>query len=793
MNIFKLYLPVCLAYIGLLGWAQDAMGQATGSAAADSDSLVEIVVTAQKRSERLQDVPMSITAADAQRLQSLGITNTGDLGKLVPGFTAQKTLTGLPVYFIRGIGFFDTTVGVSPGVTVYTDQLPLPFSSMSRGAVLDLERVEVLKGPQGTLFGENSTGGAINFIAAKPTDHLEAGFSLTGGRFDQVDGEAFVSGPISDKLSARLAVRKEYEGDWQQGYTDNATSGEKHFFNARLIVDWHPIDAVKFESQISGWRDNSDTQQPQFIQYYPTSTPAMGGNRPSFPAIASFPPAPNDDRAAGWYPGFGLTKHDSFYQVGLRGDVDISDRVTLTSLTSYEKYKTETPAAISGTTFPINRTVIYGDITSFSQEIRFSGSINDNTKWMAGGNYQGDRVEEDEASAESDNSVNHIGPFVYHAFEFINNQKASTKSAFGSLDYKIIDTLTAQASARYTRQDRSFSGCSRDPGDGRIATAFSFLSSLLTRTPQVIEPGSCITLNPDGTPHPQDLSEELDQSNVSWRGGLSWKPESNILLYANITKGYKSGSFPSIPAAVSTQLHPISQESVLAYETGFKTTLFSNKLELDGAGFYYDYRDKQLLGTTNVPPYGPLGVLVSIPKSKVEGAELSLAVRPVAGLQITVGGTYVKTEILKDPPDPTGPLGNIGSFVGERFPFTPSLQGVMDAMYTFHVSDSLHAFVGTSLTARNSTSSTLISNVPAVATEEALLHIPGYSTIGLRAGVQSNDEAWRIELWGRNITNRFYIESALRSADDFVRFTAMPATFGVTLTYRFHSDQIGRH
>jgi iron complex outermembrane receptor protein len=153
----------------------------------------------------------------------------------------------------------------------------------------------------------------------------------------------------------------------------------------------------------------------------------------------------------------------------------------------------------------------------------------------------------------------------------------------------------------------------------------------------------------------------------------------------------------------------------------------------------------------------------------------------------------VKTEILKDPPDPTGPLGNIGSFVGERFPFTPSLQGVMDAMYTFHVSDSLHAFVGTSLTARNSTSSTLISNVPAVATQEALLHIPGYSTIGLRAGVQSNDEAWRIELWGRNITNKFYIESALRSADDFVRFTGMPATFGVTLTYRFHPDQIRHH
>ncbi len=155
--------------------AQDAIddGAETQTPSENSDTDFaegEIVVTAQKRNERLSDVPMSITAASSEQLESRGIANTDDLAKLVPGFTFQKSNYGLPIYYIRGVGFSDTTLGVSPAVTVYVDQIPLPFSPMSRGAILDLERVEVLKGPQGTLFGQNSTGGAINYIAARPTD-----------------------------------------------------------------------------------------------------------------------------------------------------------------------------------------------------------------------------------------------------------------------------------------------------------------------------------------------------------------------------------------------------------------------------------------------------------------------------------------------------------------------------------------------------------------------------------------------------------------------------------------------
>ena len=132
--------------------------------------LEEIVVTAQKRADNINDVPLSIATASGAELLKRGIADPTQLESLVPGFSYQKSSYGVPVFSLRGVGFYDTTQGVTPAVAVYVDEIPLPYSAMTRGAALDVERVEVLKGPQGTLFGQNSTGGAINYIAAKPTD-----------------------------------------------------------------------------------------------------------------------------------------------------------------------------------------------------------------------------------------------------------------------------------------------------------------------------------------------------------------------------------------------------------------------------------------------------------------------------------------------------------------------------------------------------------------------------------------------------------------------------------------------
>jgi iron complex outermembrane receptor protein len=779
---------VALVAVGPFIFQPACFAQSSSAAplAASDAGLAEIVVTAEKRSERVQDVPMSITAATGAELQSLGITDTSQLEKLVPGFSVDKTSYGLPVYLIRGVGFNDSSLGVAPAVTVYTDQIPLPFSAMSRGAVMDIDRVEVLKGPQGTLFGENSTGGAINYVVAKPTSSFQAGADLTYGRFNQTDVEAFVSGPLTDTVSARLAVRNEYQGDWQKGYTVDETNGEKQFHNARLLVDWKPSDIAKFELMVTGWVDHSETEQPQDVAYTPL---VVGPTARVVPyPVASYPAAPSDPRAAAWNPSDNLSQDTHLYQVALRGDINISDQITLTSLSSFERYQLGLPIDWSGTIYPIATEVDDGTISSLFEELRLDGSLGDRLKWMVGGNFEHDVVDEQQNFNPLITSGTSVGPFDFDNFRIDNDQGIVSKGGFGGIDFDVAPGLTSQSSVRYTSEDRSFSGCTRDYGNGEIASAIGFLSTLFTGTPQTIPNGACVTLSASGVPLPI-VTGQLDQSNVSWRESLNWKPNRDTLLYANVTKGYKAGSFPTQPSSVASQFNPVPQESVLAYELGTKFTTPSHLMQLDGALFYYDYTDKQLAGYLVVPPFGPIPQLVSIPKAKVEGAEFSLVVHPYANLTLSANGTYIQTRVDQNPPDPTGPYGNSTSFVGQSFPFTPKWQGVFDAEYRFAISESLRSFAGASATSRSATTGALLSGAAAVAGEEAYLRVPGYTTLDLRAGIEPTNGPWRLEVWGRNVTDRLYVTGLGRTSDFTTRFAGMPATFGVSARYRFGGQE----
>jgi iron complex outermembrane receptor protein len=795
----RMVLLSCVSTVSLLGSRVNAQtSTSTVSNSNQPEDIQEIIVTAQKRSERLQDVPMSINAATGEQLRERGITTTEDLVKLVPGFTFTKALNGLPIYFLRGVGFFTEELGVSPAVTAYVDQVPLPFAPMSRGATLDLERVEVLKGPQGTLFGENSTGGAINYIAAKPSDHFEAGFETTYGRFNEADGEGFISSPIAEGLTARLAVRTESSGDWQYDYfpANGPTLGSKRFINARALIDWQASSNARFELSISGWRDTSDAQQAQLIRYTPLATPAQGGRPPSYP-ITTYPDSPNNDRAAGFSPAEDLQLNNKFYQFALHGDFNLSEAVQLTSITSYVHYNEFSPFDLGASSYPLDLTAYpnsyqraMGTITSFSQELRLNGTSG-RLKWLGGANFQSDTPRELWAF-EGLTSRQQVGPFPYDAFQVVGNQQVKTYSGFGSLDYALTDQLTLQGSGRYTKQDRNWEGCARDNGDGTTAAAFNFLGGALsgfTVNPGLV-PGGCITLNAANMGAGM-LKSSLNQDNVSWRTSINFKPDPDTLLYVGVTKGFKAGAYPSLPLISASQIQPVPQESILAVEGGFKGGFLQHTIEPSGAVFYYDYRDKQLEGYTNVPLFGSLPGLVSIPKSRIWGAELALLVRPMAGLTINANVTYINSKVLADPSNPTGPYvehyapGSPVSFVGQSFPFAPDLQAAVDAQYRWAVGAGSAAYIGASLTTRSSTHGSLYSGIASAAPYDHLLDMPGYSVVDMRAGLEFNDSKWRLEVWGRNIFNTFYITNADRANDSTFRFTGMPVIYGVTLKYRF--------
>jgi iron complex outermembrane recepter protein len=767
-----------------IAWAQTvtnapADNETTQPAESGGGALQEIIVTAQKRAERVSDVPMSISAATGELLQELGVTSPAALEKIVPGFVFTQSAYAAPVYTIRGIGSYDEAIAISPAVGVYVDQVPLPFSRMTPGASFDLARVEVLKGPQGTLYGENSTGGAVNYIPNKPTDHFTAGAQFTYGRFNETDAEAFVSGPIGSTFTARLAARTEQRGDWQRSYTTGDQLGDRRFTTGRLLLDWLPHDSLRVELGLNGWFDKSDTQAKQKIGYAPIAPGGYPG-APGYPnlqaQLQAYPNAPNDPRAADWSPGLGYQRNDNFYQLSVRADWNIGDKLTLTSLGAYSHLKVFTPNDNDATTLANSYSNILGSIDTYTEEIRASGRSgqDDRLKWILGGNYEYDGThDEQDLSLNATNSG--IGAFRWNGLDNLSNQNVNTKAVFGGLDFGLTRSLLAQGSVRYTSQDRNYHGCLADNGNGQLAAAFSFLSSRLSASPTVIPPGGCVTLDPvTNKPLTDGIRSALDQNNVSWRTGLSWKPQSDVMLYANLTKGYKAGSYGTVPAIRPVQADPVTQESVLAYETGFKADL-DHTAQLTGAAFYYDYKHKQLLGSINLgPPFGTLPGMVSIPKSRVAGAELDATLWPVSSLRVRFGGTYVNSKVLGSYllPNPLGgPAVQAG---GSRFPNTPLWQATSDVEYQFPLLNEWTAFLGATGTYRTSTLSFFGGD------RDFVLH--PHALLDLRAGFEHN--AWRVELWGYNVTDRFYATFAQRVTDTVIRTVGMPATYGITVTTR---------
>lgn len=746
----------------------------------DVAPLEQVIVTAQKRSENINDVPMAITAVSGDQLLKQGITSPIDLEKVVPSFTYQQSSYGTPIFTIRGVGFYDTSISGSPTVSVYLDEVPLPYSVMTKGISLDLSRIEALKGPQGTLFGQNSTGGAINYIAAKPTNETQADLIVDYGRFNLANVEGHLSGELAPGLRARLSGRYEYQDAWQDSYaaSDVAlgkqpgdTLGKRRFATSRLLLDWEASDELSLTLSVNGWTDGSDTQAQRFRQFAgQTARDAL--NSDVYDAFENVPATPQDNgRLAGWDAGTDFARDDWFYQTSLRGDLELDGGMKLTSITAYSRYRERSVTDPDGTAWLDLRNVEFGDLESLYQELRLAGEAG-RLRWLVGGNYARDQSDEDQINLLGGTNA-HAGPFAFDSNVIHNAQDAKTWAGFGSLDFTLTDSVKLGVSARYTNQKRDFTGCLGDPGNGQIAAAFGTLFSTPT------QPGGCITMaSPTDPTLLSTVNKSLDEDNVSWRTAIDWSVTDDALLYASISRGYKAGSFSSVPGVFSFQFDPVTQESLLSYETGFKVTALDRKVQLNGATFYYKYSDKQVLGSAYIAPFGNLPTLVNIPKSRAYGAELELTATLVRGLRTTLGGTYLNSKVQENP---VGALtldmfGNSTSYVGESFTNTPRWQGVADIEYGFEAG-SMKPFAGMTVRARSGSYATFGANPEA--------YIDAYQVVDLRAGVETADGKWRVLVWGRNVFDKYYVVNVARYLDTVTETAGMPATYGVTAQCKF--------
>lgn len=741
--------------------------------------MAEIVVTANKRQENINKVGLTVAAISGDTFKQKQISSLADIAAQVPGLSYTNSGSNTPVYTLRGVGFYEATLGAYPDVSTYIDEAPLPFPVLTTLTAFDLERVEVLKGPQGTLFGNNATGGAINYIAAKPTDHFTAGATVGYGRFNDVTGEAYVSGPIADGLTARLSGRVEHADGWQHGYTFDGKTGDTRQYAGRLLIDWKASDRLRFQVNLNAWKDGGQPQAVQFIQY-----------RPNFPGstsvVSTYPTAPADPRAADFSENVDPHLNNRLYQGVLRGDYDITDDITLTSLTSYVHYKQNMAYDGDGVTYnDFDVPEFLGKVTSFSQEVRLANSPHDRLRWVVGGNFSRDKAADFYELLYPDSTV-FSGAGIFNS-TFNSSQVMKNYAGFANAEYD-LGQLTFKGGVRYTQADRRASSCFAGlPADAaEFSGLYQFLSNSLRAEhglPPIAPPDGtgCLTLNTTGIDGaapdylPGQYRGTLNEHNVSWKAGVDWKPRPGLLLYANVTKGYKAGSFPSAAAATTAQLLPVKQESVLSYEGGFKATLLGGTLQLNGAGFYYDYRDKQLRSKLIDPIFGVVGALVNIPKSSVKGGEIEINVRPTRYFSAHANAVYLDATIDKF----TGISGEgvAGNFAGDKVPYAPKIQVSAGFDATQPLDERLQLFAGADVNFRSDTT--------AIIAGSDAYKINSYATLDLRAGIKDADDKWRFSIWGKNVTNSYYWTNVASNYDTVARYAGRPATYGASFSFKF--------
>jgi iron complex outermembrane recepter protein len=559
-------------------------------AQAPADPVADVIVTAQRRPEAAQEVPVALSVIDGRTLADRGVSGINQLQYQVPGLEAVPAFGGgQPQFRLRGVGFDDYASNNASPVAVYVDEVAKPFPIQTQGLLFDLDRVEVLRGPQGTLYGRNTTGGAINLATARPTERLSAGLTGEYGRFDLFRAEGFVSGPVAPDLSIRMAAATEQGGTFQRSRDDGRNLGDADRWGARAQAAYRR-GPVTLLIEGHGARDTSD-----------------GGGLYLFRPLGTAP-ADSSRRETGWggsasfaaLTGIGIDRRPFRDNETAGGhanlSVDLGDAV-LTAITAYERFTRReysdwdaTAQALAGTLFDSRAGV-------FSQEVRIASQPGGAIDWIAGG-YLADERLHDRFTSDFQDSLGFVANTRYR-------QSAETIAGFGQLDWRADDRLTLTGGMRLEHEVRR-------------------LRDFETSTTPAIGIGAGAA------------SLRLGATQLSGKLGADYRIGPDLMVYASASRGVKSGGFTAYNTLTADQLTPFKPEILYAYEVGAKSDV-GRTLRLNGAAFYYDYRRQQVQSAIYDPVYGAVGKIVNAAKSHIYGVEAELTWRPATGLEITQG------------------------------------------------------------------------------------------------------------------------------------------------------------
>jgi iron complex outermembrane receptor protein len=627
----------------------------------DTSALEEITVTARKRSENLQDTPISITSFSANDLEARGYLNIGGLQDAAPNLsiTTSSPISGSSnsaSVFIRGIGQIDFTPNTNPGVGIYLDGV---YIARSVGSVLDLvdiDSVEVLKGPQGTLFGRNTIGGAIDIKTTKPSTTFGESASVSYGSYNEIDAKASVDAPISDKILTKFTFGTEnYDGYVQRLNLDGSNAGhegDKHNISGRGVVELRPNDDLTVTFSIDGSRDRDENAGEVLINTNPNSAFAGFYNQVLAPpgAINQY----NNQWVAGPYTTYatGPNRSDAgVIGVGLTISYDLGP-VNLKSITAYRDTESFFGRDGDSSPLPVNFTTDGYRDGAVSEEFQVSGKLFDDRLTYVGGLYYFDEIATDRNLVQF--------PVVYIASG--GNNDNSSEALFGQATYKVTSQFDFTAGLRYTRDVTLYSPVSYIISSPLPYAAFYSPAASNLTPPTILPPATA----------------RNSSHNVSPEVNLSYHWTPDIMTYFNFSQGFKSGGFTQRVFPPLNNAPGYAPEDATVYEVGAKTTFFDRRVRINGALFHTDYNDVQITELVGVAPTTQNGGSATI-----DGAELEVKAIPVDKLNVSASVGYTFAHWIALAPQTSITLG-------DKFAFTPMWNLAGSIFYTGQLDNGWH-------------------------------------------------------------------------------------------------------
>lgn len=720
----------------------------------------EVIVTAQKREQSTQDIGLSVRALEDQEFRELGASDIGRLAALISNVEAYGQGTIVQTFYVRGIGLNEFQGNFDSPVAVHIDEVYVSKPWMISRPFFDVRRVEALKGPQGTLFGRNTTGGSVNYYTHPPAAEFGAEARLSFDNHQRLTLEGYLNGPLTGNWSGRFS----YRGDTGSGgpYDNRFTGDEigepdRQMFRGQLLWDG---ENTSLRLLLHGGRDKSESIPYKAPGIFNLGAPGicpevLAGtvteHQDACPKFAGLAPDPEGE----FEPADPFTvdqdywprADDSFHGGYVRIDHDLG-WATFTSITAAEFYDRNQREDSSADRFEAANTDWYNEMDQFTQELRLTGEPSARWDYLAGVFYESDDLLEIDSSDLGGNPLGITPPFAPR-LAAVFEQKVESLAAFLHSELAISDDWSLIAGIRFTDDSNeidasTFLGEDDPQGDADRITPVIPVAALV---------------------------DERNDSNVSFKLGMDWAVRDDTLLYGSVTTGFRAGGY-SVPfGGVIVTFDP---EEVTAFETGIKTRLVDETLQLNAALFQYKYEDLQVNVDDALSPLVP--ITRNIGESEAFGFEADLWWAPIESLDVRFGFGYLDAE-FKETDRAITTYSGVIPLQGKRPVNTPEWNA--------------HALLRYERRLENGSSVVLSGDASWVderyleATAQPFDRADAYYLVNARIALVGPDERWEAALWGENILDETYLTYINNISFFKLNVFGEPASYGLSLGYRF--------